>query len=262
MNTDKDLKKIKLNSVYHSDCLELMKSMEENSVDLTVTSPPYDELRNYNEYIRMFDLTEEDMRAGILGCADGPASFNCTCHLRGFRVISADPMYQYTGRVIRKRIEETYTEVLKQTSEHQAKFRWDSIPSVEELGRIRMEAMNDFLNSYAEGKQQGRYVAASLPRLPFPDLEFGLALSSHFLFLYTDHLSEEFHTEAIQEMLRVSREVRVFPLLDMTGERSPYVPNILKRFGENRIEIRKVKYEFQHGGNEALIIRKQRSACA
>ncbi len=56
MNTDKDLKKIKLNSVYHSDCIELMKSMEENSVDLTVTSPPYDELRNYNGY--HFDFEE------------------------------------------------------------------------------------------------------------------------------------------------------------------------------------------------------------
>ena len=55
MNIDKDLKKIKLNSVYHSDCIELMKSMEENSVDLTVTSPPYDELRNYNGYHFAFE---------------------------------------------------------------------------------------------------------------------------------------------------------------------------------------------------------------
>lgn len=42
--------KVKLNSIYHADCVELMKSMDENFVDLTVTSPPYDELRNYNGY--------------------------------------------------------------------------------------------------------------------------------------------------------------------------------------------------------------------
>lgn len=41
---------IKLNTIYHSDCIDLMKSMEQNSVDLSVTSPPYDELRNYNGY--------------------------------------------------------------------------------------------------------------------------------------------------------------------------------------------------------------------
>jgi DNA modification methylase len=41
---------IKLNTIYHADCVDLMKSMEQNSVDLTVTSPPYDELRNYTGY--------------------------------------------------------------------------------------------------------------------------------------------------------------------------------------------------------------------
>ena len=41
---------IKLNSVYRSDCIEFMKSMEECFIDLTVTSPPYDEFRNYNGY--------------------------------------------------------------------------------------------------------------------------------------------------------------------------------------------------------------------
>ena len=30
------------------DCLERMKEIHEGSVDLTVTSPPYDNLRNYN----------------------------------------------------------------------------------------------------------------------------------------------------------------------------------------------------------------------
>lgn len=30
------------------DCLELMKKLSDNSVDLVVTSPPYDNLRLYN----------------------------------------------------------------------------------------------------------------------------------------------------------------------------------------------------------------------
>jgi site-specific DNA-methyltransferase (adenine-specific) len=32
----------------HGDCLELMKTIPDGSVDLTVTSPPYDNLRTYN----------------------------------------------------------------------------------------------------------------------------------------------------------------------------------------------------------------------
>ena len=42
--------KTKLDNIYRSDCVEFMKSMDENSVDLTVTSPPYDELRDYKGY--------------------------------------------------------------------------------------------------------------------------------------------------------------------------------------------------------------------
>lgn len=34
--------------VMHGDCLELMKRLDDGSVDLTVTSPPYDNLRTYN----------------------------------------------------------------------------------------------------------------------------------------------------------------------------------------------------------------------
>ncbi len=35
-------------NLYLGDCLEVMKGLDDNSVDLTVTSPPYDNLRTYN----------------------------------------------------------------------------------------------------------------------------------------------------------------------------------------------------------------------
>ena len=37
------------------DCLEGMKTLPDNSVDLTVTSPPYDNLRTYNGYVFDFE---------------------------------------------------------------------------------------------------------------------------------------------------------------------------------------------------------------
>ena len=39
---------LKLNTVYNEDCLETMKRMPDGFIDLTVTSPPYDNLRTYN----------------------------------------------------------------------------------------------------------------------------------------------------------------------------------------------------------------------
>jgi hypothetical protein len=32
--------------------------------------------RSYEEYLRMFGLGPDDLKGRILGCADGPASFN------------------------------------------------------------------------------------------------------------------------------------------------------------------------------------------
>lgn len=36
------------------DCVELMKELPDNCIDLTVTSPPYDNLREYNGFIWIF----------------------------------------------------------------------------------------------------------------------------------------------------------------------------------------------------------------
>lgn len=54
----KELKKfdtLPLNEIICGDAVEVMKAMPSNSIDLVVTSPPYDELRNYNGYTFNFD---------------------------------------------------------------------------------------------------------------------------------------------------------------------------------------------------------------
>ena len=37
------------NNIYLGDCLEIMKSFPDESVDCIITSPPYDNLRQYNK---------------------------------------------------------------------------------------------------------------------------------------------------------------------------------------------------------------------
>lgn len=46
---------MEIDNIYNMDCLEGMKQMEAESVDLTVTSPPYDNLRTYNGYCFDFE---------------------------------------------------------------------------------------------------------------------------------------------------------------------------------------------------------------
>jgi len=211
--------------------------------------------RNFDEYIRMFDLNEDCLKLKILGCGDGPASFNYEWNKRGGNVISIDPIYNMSKEKIQIRIDETYNDVISQTAKNRDKFRWDTITSINELGKTRMSAMRLFLNDYEQGKLNGRYISASLPDLPFKDSEFDITLCSHFLFLYTGNLSYELHFEAIKEMLRVSSEVRIFPLLDVNGKKSPYLQNILSDFSGMEIAIKQVGYEFQIGGNELLVIK-------
>jgi site-specific DNA-methyltransferase (adenine-specific) len=53
--------KIEPNNIYLGDCLELMKDIPDNSIDLTVTSPPYDNLRTYNGYSWDFENIAKEL---------------------------------------------------------------------------------------------------------------------------------------------------------------------------------------------------------
>jgi len=48
MLTKKKQNDLKLNHIYNENCLETMAKMPDNFVDMTVTSPPYDEMRSYS----------------------------------------------------------------------------------------------------------------------------------------------------------------------------------------------------------------------
>ena len=139
--------------------------------------------RSFDEYRRMFDLTEDDLNRFIIGCGDGPASFNAeACH-RGKHVVSCDPLYRLEKTQIQERVAATFEQIIEQARRNTHEFVWDDgIRTVEELGRVRMSAMQAFLDDYELGKAQARYLDAELPTLPFADAAFDLALCSHFLF--------------------------------------------------------------------------------
>ena len=214
--------------------------------------------RSFDEYRQMFDLSDADLASSILGCADGPASFNAEATGHEYRVTSVDPIYRLTAREIRERIDATHSEVLEETRRNSQEFVWSSIDSVEALGRLRMEAMELFLRDYEDGRRQHRYVDAELPRLPFKDMSFDLALCSHFLFLYAEQLTEAFHRAAMDELCRVAREVRVFPLLALDAQPSAHVVPLTTHLRDLGYEVTvdAVGYEFQRGGNQMMRVRR------
>ena len=212
--------------------------------------------RSFDEYVKMFSLTPTDLDLKILDCGGGPSSFNSEMASLGKNVTSIDPIYDLSVDDLKMRIDETYDDVISQTRQNVDKFIWKDISSVEELGLIRMAAMKQFLDDYEQGKIEGRYIYGQLPSLLFSDKEFDIALSSHFLFLYSSNLSLDFHRKAINELVRVGTEVRIFPLVDVNIVPSPYVEHIRKELEKMgyRVSLEVVDYEFQKGGNKMLRI--------
>lgn len=123
--------------------------------------------RSYAEYVQMFALTESDLTNATLGCGDSQAGFNAVLSKASGKVISVDPLYEFSQEAIAERIQETFKIVIEQTRLNQQQFVWKNITSVEELGKIRLNAMNAFLVDYPDGLKSRRYKPMSLPSLAF-----------------------------------------------------------------------------------------------
>jgi hypothetical protein len=216
--------------------------------------------RSFAEYRGMFDLNPADLKMKILGCGDGPASFNAEATAVGAEVVSADPIYAFTAEEIRRRINDAAPAVMKSLREHANNYNWDVVKSPAQLERLRRQAMDAFLRDYPAGKEAGRYVDASLPRLPFENGAFGLALCSHFLFLYSDRLDRAAHQAAARELVRVADEVRVYPLVTLDGRPSPHVGAVVNDLLEAGHQVAQlpVTTVFQKGATDMLVIRAGR----
>lgn len=210
--------------------------------------------RNREEYLRMFDLTNDEFASQpILDCAGGPSSFNAESTRAGWNVISADPLYQFSAAEIRRRIDDTHENLACEVLKKNERYSWRSIGTPEDLIRVRMDAMNNFLEDYEAGLAEQRYRNLSLPELPFADGEFRLALMSHFLFLYEAH-DLDFHIASLTELLRVAREVRAFPLVNLPGDTCQHLLPVWNHFRQRGVttELIPVNYEVQRGASIML----------
>ncbi|BAZ15747.1 hypothetical protein NIES4071_76190 [Calothrix sp. NIES-4071] len=212
--------------------------------------------RTLEEYKLMFNLSEADLKTQILGCGDGPASFNAEMTELGYSVKSIDPIYQFLAEQIKQRVQETYEQVISQLKQNPNRYVWKYFHGAEELGQARLATMEKFLLDYEAGTIAGRYLPQSLPNLEFADNQFELCLCSHLLFLYSDKLSLDFHIASINELLRISQEVRIFPLLKLDSELSPYLEPVIQDLSSKgfNVQVQPVAYEFQKGGNQMLKI--------
>lgn len=213
--------------------------------------------RNMEEYKTMFLLNEEDMKKKIAGFGDGPASFNFEAHCLGCDITSYDPIYQFNKEELEKRIEDVRGIVMQQMSENKDNYIWIKIRDLQQLEQIRMDAMKLFLNDFEVGLSEGRYRYHGLSNcLPVEENYYDIVLSSHFLLLYTQ-LGFDFHIKSIGEMLRVCKEVRIFPVVDLDANQADMISNVIDEFKKKYdVELKETNYQFQKNANKMLVIRK------
>jgi len=70
-----------MSQVIQGNCLDVLKTLEDNSIDLTVTSPPYDNLREYKGYTFDFEGIAKELfrvtkQGGVVVWVVGDATIN------------------------------------------------------------------------------------------------------------------------------------------------------------------------------------------
>ena len=97
--------------------------------------------RSLQDYIRMFNLSEQDLQKSIIDCAAESSSFNTEQYQAGNSVISCNSIYQFTTEQIKNIITQTYPIIIQDLEANYHKFVWQDIKSPEELGNIRISAL-------------------------------------------------------------------------------------------------------------------------
>jgi hypothetical protein len=215
--------------------------------------------RTREEYELMFDLASARLSDGVLDCGGGPSSFTAELSADGCRAVSVDPIYNFSGPEIRTRFDAITDSMIAQVRATPDDWVWGYHGDPEGLLRSRRAALEKFLADYDSGLREGRYLAGELPVLPFAAGSFSLAVCSHLLFLYSDLIKETFHIQAVREMCRVAREVRIFPLLTLARQPSPHLSAVRSALEADGFatEVVLVNFEFQRGGNQMLRVSRK-----
>ena len=213
--------------------------------------------RRLADYRRFFQLTDAERSLRILDVAAGSASFAAEWTALGGDVTALDPVYRYRAERVRQQTRWDFAHTRERAEAGRQAFRFDDVVDFADLWARRAEARDRFLEDFTTGRVVGRYQGGSLPATGLPDNAFDLVLCGHFLFLYADRLEAAFHVQAIRELLRVAREeVRLYPLVSLTGERYPHLEALKADWAEAGVshKIVPLDYEFLRGADEMLVL--------
>lgn len=214
--------------------------------------------RTLDEYCRFFALDPHALRRrAVLDVAAGPSSFVAEACRRGIDAVAVDPLYGTPLAELQHRLAADYERMFAQMRAKPRLFRMKAFPSFEAAEADRRAAAQRFLADYAAHELHGRYLGASLPRLPFLDGTFDLVLCAHLLFVYARRFDFGWHLAACRELARVSAgEVRIHPICGADGRPYPELERLRRELLTCGItsELVKTDYAFFAGSGTMLVL--------
>lgn len=213
--------------------------------------------RTFDEYYKMFNISNINKNAKILDVASGVSSFCAEARALGYDVTASDRIYCFSAEEIEEKCAKDLELTMEKALEAKDLYKWDFFKDIESLKKHRKKAYMRFIEDYKQ-KRAERYVNTEYPKSNFKDKQFNISLVSHFLFMYDEFLDYEFHKKVIKELIRItSKEIRIFPMLNLKGEKSLFIKKLMndKDFTTNKMEIKKEGYELLSGADEILVIR-------
>lgn len=189
-----------------------------------------------HQALAMFNLDPAQWRgARVLDCPGGPGSLSALLRAEGLEVTAVDPLYGLDAAELERRALADLEAAMATLATSPA-IRPDF--DLAACRREHLEALSAFPADRRD--HPDRYIAASLPALPFADQSFDLVLCGHLLFSYAPRsagglmrepgLDLAWHRRALVELLRVSRQaVRLYPAhtMELQARRHPYAEALL-----------------------------------
>lgn len=213
--------------------------------------------RTFEEYSRHFALEESALRdRRVLDVASGVSSFCAEANGRGIATTAFDQIYALAPETIQARCEPDLDAVTRNIVLAKT-YKWDFYKSPEGMRSFRQRAYQMFLADYGTHRER-RYVAGSLPRLPFENHSFDLTLISYLLFVYDEHFDYEFHKQSVREIMRVTTtEARFYPIVTFEARRSPHLEHLQNDpdLGHLSFDLVQTDFEFLIGSNYFLRVR-------
>lgn len=218
--------------------------------------------RSFDEYVSMMALGVETLQQGpILDVAAGASSFTAEAISRGYDATAVDPLYHLSLKEMEDHGEKEIEISTEKLAGIAHTFQWDYYENINRHRENREKSLQVFLSDYAADCNKVRYQIGNLPKLPFSDESFSLILSSHFLFLYHEQFSYDFHLQAILELVRLlcpGGEIRLYPLIVLNRDPYPHLAKLCEALTSKGLTVDFIptSFRFLEGANEILQIRK------